>query len=301
VVNAPSVNIAEMENRGFDLELGYSNQSANGNFSYNITATVSRYQNEISDLTGDPDLILNGATQRQMTYTRFGVGTAYPEFYGYIVDGIFQTDAEAQAHPQYENTDYNQPGHYKYRDISGPDGVPDGRITADDRTFIGSPHPDFVGGLNFDLAYGNFDLNMFFYGSYGNELVNYVTRWIDYGMFNGGLSQKALYEPWGSPYLSNNADATLPMLDQDDISQRPSTAFLEDGSYLRMKNLRLGYTVPANLLERAQIKRLGLYVQVTNLFTITNYSGLDPEINLSGTIWVWILEHGLHPARLCLV
>jgi TonB-dependent starch-binding outer membrane protein SusC len=282
VVSAPSVNIAEMENHGFDLELGYNGQTSDGKLTYNITATVSRYQNEIVDLTGDPDLLLDGNSQRQKVYTRFGVGTAYPEFYGYIVDGIFQTDAEAQAHPQYGNTSYNKAGHFKFRDVSGPDGEPDGKITADDRTFIGSPHPDFVGGLNVDLTYGNFDLNMFFYGSYGNEVVNYVTRWVDYGMFNGGLSKKALYETWGSPHLDNNENATLPMLDQDAISQEPSTAFLEDGSYLRLKNLRLGYTVPANVLERAQIKRLGLYVQVSNLFTLTKYSGLDPEINLSG-------------------
>jgi len=282
VVSAPSVNIAEMENHGFDLELGYNGQTSDGKLTYNLTATVSRYQNKIVDLTGDTDLLLDGNSQRQKVYTRFGVGTAYPEFYGYIVDGIFQTDAEAQAHPQYGNTSYNEAGHFKFRDVSGPDGEPDGKITADDRTFIGSPHPDFVGGLNVDLTYGNFDLNMFFYGSYGNEVVNYVTRWVDYGMFNGGLSKKALYETWGSPHLDNNENATLPMLDQDAISQEPSTAFLEDGSYLRLKNLRLGYTVPANVLERAQIKRLGLYVQVSNLFTLTKYSGLDPEINLSG-------------------
>lgn len=284
VVTAPSVNIAEMENRGFDIELGYNNRSADGNFTYSLTATISRYTNEITDLTGDRDLILDGTSERQQVYTRFGIGTSYPEFYGYIVDGIFQTEAEAAAHPQFEDTNYNAPGHYKFRDISGPDGEPDGRITTDDRTFIGSPHPDFVGGLNIDLTYRNFDLNLFFYGSYGNEMVNYVTRWIDYGMFNGGLSKRALYETWGSQYLNgDNTRATLPKLDQNDISQRPSTAFLEDASYLRLKNLRVGYTIPTSILERAQIRRLALYVQVTNLFTLTKYSGLDPEINLTGT------------------
>ena len=114
-------------------------------------------------------------------------------------------------------------------------------------------------------------------------MVNYVTRWIDYGMFNGGLSHDALYNSWGSPYLSNNADAKLPMLDQNDISQQPSTAFIEDASYLKLKSVRLGYTVPKSLLDRAQIKSLRVYAQVTNLFTITGYSGLDPEYRSSGS------------------
>jgi len=285
IVTAPFINIAEMNNSGFDMELGYNNFTTTSDFTYNITATVSRYTNEIVDLTGDPDLIVAGQSERQFVYTRFGVNHAYPMFYGYIVDGIFQTQAEADAHPEIPDSEYNQPGHYIFRDISGPDGEPDGIITPDDMTFIGSPHPDFTGGLNFDFTYRNFDLNIFFYGSYGNEVVNYVTRWIDYGMFNGGLSKKALYESWGSPHLSNNADATLPMLDQNTISQYPSTAFLEDGSFLRLKNLRLGYTLPVTAMETMGLsnQRLRVYMQVSNLFTLTNYSGLDPEINLTGT------------------
>jgi TonB-dependent starch-binding outer membrane protein SusC len=280
VVEAPSLNIAEMRNQGFDLQVGYNNRAMANRLTYNITLTVSRYTNEIMDLTGDEDLILDGESQRQMVYTRFGVNSAFPQFYGYIVDGIFQTEAEAAAHPQYGNTDYNRPGHFKFRDVNG-----DGRITPDDRTWIGSPHPDFVGGLNFDLGYGSWDLNLFFYGSYGNDVVNYVTRWIDYGMFNGGLSKRALYETWGSPKLSNNADATLPMLNQNTISQQPSSAFLEDGSFLRLKNLRLGYTVPRRALESIGFgeQSVRAYLQVSNLFTITNYNGLDPEINLTGT------------------
>jgi TonB-linked SusC/RagA family outer membrane protein len=290
VATAPYVNIGEMQNKGFDIEVGYNNATSDGKFTYAANLTLSHYKNEIIKLSGDPDRTIDAGSNRQMTYTRYANGTAFPEFYGYVVEGIFQTDAEANSHPQYGSTNYNQPGHFKFKDQltvdTDGDGIPDkadGVITPDDRTFIGSPHPDFTGGLNIDLGYGSFDFNMFFYGSYGNEMVNYVTRWIDYGMFNGGLSKDALYNSWGSPHLANNADAKLPMLDQSDISQQPSTAFVEDASYLRLKTMRLGYTLPKNILEKVQIKSVRVYAQVTNVFTITGYSGLDPEYNTSGS------------------
>lgn len=276
----PFVNIGEMKNTGFDFELGYANTAMDEQFSYSAKATISRYVNEVVKLSDDVEEEIVGATERQLNYTRAAVGTAFPEFYGYEVEGIFQTQEEADAWPTAigEDGTYNQPGHFMYKDQND-----DGVIDSDDRTYIGSPHPDFTGGLNLDLGYGAFDLNMFFYGSYGNELTNYVTRWIDYGMFNGGLSKDALYNTWGSPHLASNEDARLPMLDFDDTSQQPSTAFLEDGSYLRLKTLRLGYTVPESILDRAQIKTLRVYAQVSNVFTLTKYRGLDPEVNASGT------------------
>ena len=285
---APFVNIGEMKNTGFDLELGYNNTAFDGQLKYNVAATFSHYKNEITSLYGDPNKIQDAANERQMLYSRYAVGTAFPEFWGYVVEGIFQTDAEAAAHPEIAEG-YNQAGHFKYKDVNGRDadgkltGKPDGELNVDDRTWIGSPHPDFTGGLNIDLAWGAFDLNMFFYGSYGNDMINYVTRWIDYGMFNGGLSKKALYESWGSQYLASNSDASLPMFDYDSRSQEPSTAFVQDASYLRMKNLQFGYTLPKSLLNKAQIKNLYVYLQVSNLFTITKYEGLDPEVNASGT------------------
>jgi len=287
----PFVNIAEMENKGFDIEIGYANSTMNDQFTYSVNATISSYTNEVTKLGGEANDYFTGQFERQKEYTRVAVGHAFPEFFGYEVDGIFQTQAEADSWPTAFGGDgtYNMPGHFKYVDQltvdTDGDGIPDqadGVITADDRIFIGSPHPDFVGGLNFDFGYGNWDLNMFFYGSYGNEMINYVKRWIDFGQFNGNLSEDALYKSWGSPYLSSNEDAELPMLDFLDSSQEPSTAFVEDGSYLRLKTLRLGYTVPQSLLDRAQIRSLRLYAQVSNLFTITNYSGLDPELNSSG-------------------
>lgn len=286
----PFVNIGEMKNIGFDIELGYANTAFNDEFRYSIRASISRYVNEVVKLADDveEEIIMGGL--RGMNYTRTSAGHAFPEFYGYIVDGIFQTQEEADAHPPAigEGGTYNKPGHFKYRDING-----DNIIDADDRTYIGSPHPDFTGGLNIDLGYKNFDLNAFFYGSYGNEAVNYVRRWIDMGLYNGGRSKDALYNSWGSPYLDNNEDAELPIMDNETNSEQPSTFYLEDASFLRLKSLMLSYNLPQNILNRVNIPSARVYVQVTNLFTITNYSGLDPEMNT--TVAAMGLDQGALP------
>ncbi len=279
IATPPFVNIGEMKNTGFDLELGYNNTAFDGQFRYAVTGTISRYVNEIVRLSDDleEDLIFGGL--RQMYYTRTTAGRAFPEFYGYVVDGIFQTQEEADAHPPAfgPEGDYNRPGRFKYRDVTGS-----GYVDAADQTYIGSPHPDFTGGLNVDLGYGNVDLSMFFYGSYGNDMINYVRRWIDYGMFHGGRSTDALYSSWGSPYLEDNEDAILAIQDQATGTQVPSTHYIEDGSFLRLKNLRITYNVPEQMAARLQVRNLRLYAQVTNLFTITGYSGLDPELHSSG-------------------
>lgn len=274
IATPPFVNIGEMLNTGFDIELGYNNTAMGGQLRYAVTGTLSRYRNEIMKLADDVEEELIMGWQRQMSYTRASVGTAFPEFYGYVVEGMFQSQAEADGHPAFG--DYNAPGRFKYQNTNGDDV-----INPDDMEYIGNPHPDFTGGLNIDLGYGNFDLNMFFYGSYGNDMINYVRRWIDFGMFNGGKSKDALYNSWGSPYV-DNADAKLPIHDLSEGSQQPSTHFVEDGSFLRMKNLRLSYRLPESLVNRLQIQNVRIYGQVTNLFTLTNYSGLDPELNSSG-------------------
>lgn len=267
----PYVNIGEMSNKGFDIELGYNNSLLDGKFTYSVKATASHYKNEVLKLSDKAKEVM-GYSERQVEYTRTTTGRSFPEFYGYIVDGIYQSDAEAAAGPKYD--DYNAAGHFRFKDLDG-----DGKITPDkDRTYIGSPHPKLTGGLNIDLGYAGFDLNMFFYGSYGNKMINYVSRWIDYGMFNGGLSKDALYDSW----TSTNTGARLPKLDQSSYSQQASTAFIEDGSFLRMKNLILGYTVPQSIANKIKMQNLRVYVQVSNLFTITKYSGLDPEYNSSG-------------------
>jgi TonB-linked SusC/RagA family outer membrane protein len=275
----PSVNIGDMTNKGFDINIDYKNKALGGDFTYSIGLTVSHYKNEVTKLSDNTSEFINGPDLRQVVYSRATVGTAFPEFYGLIVDGIFQTDQEASDYaPEYGGS-YNRAGHFKFRDIAGnPDGTPDGKIDDADRTYIGSPHPKFTSGLNIDLGYKNFTLSTFFYASYGNKMVNVVKRWIDYSQFNGNRSKKARYDSW----TPDNPGASLPAFDGDNHSQLPSTAFIEDGSFFRCKTMQLSYDIPNNLSTKLGIGNLQVYVMGTNLFTITKYEGLDPEVSSSG-------------------
>ena len=280
----PAVNIGEMKNSGFDLMLSY-NEKIGRDLRLNVKANVSHYKNEIVKLNNNPNEILYGPELRQNVYTASMTGEPISSFYGYIVDGIFNTQAEVLAHVPYNAasfaTDtYSRPGVFKYRDISGPDGVPDGQITADDRTVIGSPHPDFTYGININLEYKNWDLTMFFQGSQGNDVINYVNRWIMFNNFSGNRGTARLYESWTAERYAAGAKITQPIAIRDDANmQKNSSFFIEDDSYLRMKDLQLGYNFPISMLGKSSIEGLRLYVQASNLFTITNYSGLDPEVS----------------------
>jgi TonB-linked SusC/RagA family outer membrane protein len=275
---APSVNVGEMMNKGFDIALGYRGSAMNNELKFNVNLDVSHYKNEIVKLAGVSGEVLQGTAYREQIYTRTQSGRAFPEFFGYKVLGIFQTAEEAAAWPKAFGATgtYNKPGHYKYADLNS-----DGVINDADRTYIGSPHPDFTAGLNLSVTYKGFDLYALFYCSYGNDMVNYVRRFIDFVQFSGGRSYDRLYNSWGSPYLKDNTKAKLPMAETDDTqSQTVSSAFIEDASYLRLKNLKLGYDL--NRIIHSKLRTLQIFGQVSNVFTITKYSGLDPEVNIGG-------------------
>jgi TonB-dependent starch-binding outer membrane protein SusC len=274
----PSINIGQMDNKGFDITLGYANTALNGDFTYSADLVFSHYKNELTKLTDISSDFYQGSGFREKVYTRTQTGHAFPEFYGYIVEGIFQSDEEVAGWPKAFGAtgNYNAPGTYKYRDVDG-----NGYINASDRTYIGSPHPDFTAGMSLNLGYKNFSLSTTLYASVGNEIVNYVSRFIDFTQFESGKSKRRLYESWGSPYLASNADATMPKITSTDTQhQEPSTAFIEDGSFLRMKTFRIGYDF--NNVLNNKFSTLQLYFQASNLFTITKYPGLDPEIAGAG-------------------
>ncbi len=272
IARAPFINIGDIENKGLDVELNFNKQVSN-DFSYSVGLNVSTYKNKVLKFSGNDDEFLTGRSQRSQVYTRAQVGRAFPEFFGYVVDGIFQTQAEADNHPT--NGTYNEPGNLKIRDVDG-----DGEITADDRTWIGNPHPDFTAGLNLGFEYKNFDLSMIWYTSVGNDLINYYNRFTRYGLFQGPKSADRLFRSWGSPYLDNNADAVLPKASSTtSFEQNTHSDLIEDGSFLRMKNIQIGFNVPDTILDKFGLSQMRLYIMGTNLITLfDNYSGLDVEI-----------------------
>ena len=274
---APSFNVGQVTNEGIDVNISYSDNI--GDFRYSISGNWSTYRNNIDALNSDDSRIFgNSSRVPSMTVTQ--VGQPISSFFGFIVDGIFQTQEEAAAHPEYGA--YNAPGKFKIRDVNE-----DGQINDDDRTIIGNPHPDFTYGVNLNLGYKDFDLTIFGNGSQGNDIFNYVRFFADFNSFQGNRSKRALYDAWQpsnptadpSQWVAANPDATSPIMDANDqISSRVSTYLIEDGSYFRLRNVQLTYNFPASLAQKLRLSSGQLYLQGQNVLTFTDYSGLNPEI-----------------------
>ena len=265
----PAYNVGSMQNRGIDLAIGYKDRK--GDFRYGASVNFSTYRNKVLKLDESDNTQYFGYGSRVPAVTLTKAGIPISSFFGYKVLGIFQTAEEAKAWAPYDT--YNAVGKFKIADING-----DNRITDADRTIIGNPHPDFTYGINLNLGYKNFDLTVFGNGSQGNDIFNYTRYFSDFNTFQGNRSRRALYDAW-SP---TNTGGTVPRPDADDqVSSRPSSYFVEDGSYFRLKNLQLGYTLPTTLLSRIGLSTAQVYVQSQNLFTITKYEGLNPEIGIS--------------------
>ncbi len=267
------VNIGEVNNTGVDLNVTYRDQI--GQVRYAISGQISQYRNEVVKLNDDPKASIFGFTTRLPAISVTRAGLPIASFFGYVIDGVLKNDAEAAAATQIPG--YTRAGVFNFKDISGPDGVPDGKINASDRTIIGNPHPDFTYGLNLNLGYKNWDFTVFAQGVQGNEIFNYLKYWTDFNTFQGNRSKDMLYNSW----KKQGDVALLPRLNAGDtFSQQISTYFVEDGSYMRIRNIQLTYTIPTSVLKKIKLSSMQVYVQGQNLFTFTKYKGLDPDINI---------------------
>ena len=288
----PTINIGNVQNTGIDFNATYRGR-VKKDFSYDIGVILTTYKSKITNIPGN---YFDAGGSRIGNFARNQVGQPIGAFFGYDVIGLFQSAEDVTKSP---TQDAAAPGRFKYRDVNGRDadgkltGKPDGKITDDDRTFFGNPNPAFTYGLNLGFNFKNFDFSAFFYGSQGNKVINYVKWWTDFfPSFQGAKSQNALFNSW----TPSRPNATTPIAENvSNFSNNgvPNSYYLEDGSYLRCKSVILGYTVPANRLNRYGIDKLRVYVQAANLFTITKYSGLDPE--LSGSNAAFGIDYGNYP------
>jgi TonB-linked SusC/RagA family outer membrane protein len=274
--SAPYKNIMSFTNKGIELELGLHSLKQNG-LTYDMNFNISGYRSNVDFIDGDAATFIDLATFAPTHYnlTRSMVGHPVSSFYGFVHTGIFQNVEEVKSSPTQpgiNKMDASGVGHFKFKDITGPaGGKPDGNVGPEDQTFLGNPNPKFSFGYNLNLYYHHFDLGVFIQGVSGNKIFNY---WRSFSEWPGALGSGSA-DTWTPDHTS----ARLPMYTQNGINANddivPSSFFVEDGSYVRLKNAQLGYTFP----KSRAFKRLRIYVQAFNLLTLTHYSGIDPEVN----------------------
>lgn len=258
-------NIGEMENKGYEFTLNA--QVFDKKFKWETSANISFLENKVIDLGGDDELFLAPPSgSRGSGFTTTGVlrvGEPIGNFFGYVADGIFKTDDDIAA--------IDQPGSVlgtvRYKDISGPDGVPDGTIDDDDRTIIGNALPDYTFGLVNSFSYGNFDLNVVVQGSMGFDVVRFD---------KGRVLTTEKFDGWSV----NNTDSDIPI--NGNLGTVSNSNYVEDASFVKFKNISLGYTFSNESLEKFGLNRLRVYVSAIDAIVITDYSGYDPEVNSFG-------------------
>ncbi len=292
-ISKPYINYGDMKNVGADLTFNYRDKA--GDFSWDVGLNLSTYKNTVIRLSESDDFTLWGYGDRMGAgETRTIKDHAISEFYGFKIIGFYENENDVMNSPVPYGTskaDLQDPdkgpaafvGKYKFADLSGPDGVPDGKIDMNDRTVIGSPHPDLIAGLNTSLTYKNWDFSMFWYSTIGNDIFNNAKYFTDFQLFGGNRSKRMRDLSWKKG--ADNSKAELPILDSKDGTSGKilNTYYIEDGSFLKLKSLILGYTLPKSVLQKVNISNLRFYFQAENLLTFTKYTGLDPEITNKNT------------------
>jgi len=265
-------NIGSTKSSGIDLSLVY-NDELTKSLKINTSLTFTTSKNEVTATNKDGTAFISGGyyfNGQSQSVTRFEKGFTPGYFYGFVTEGIFQTVAEIAESPTQSGA---VPGDIKFKDVSGPDGIPDGKITDLDKTKIGDPFPTFTMGWNLGFEYKNFDFSVFTYASVGNDLYRAYER-------NAQYSNKfrSILDRWTGPGTTNDAHNPRYSFTDANSNIRVSDRYVEDGSFVKIKNLLIGYTLPASLYKNKVFSKLRIYAQVKNLYTFTKYTGFDPEI-----------------------
>ncbi len=281
-MHSPVRNVGNIRNEGVEISLSHDNTV--GKFHYNIGANISYLHNELTKLNGGSTLWSYG------TLCKTDEGMALNSFWGYQYEGIYQTDEEAleQLYTYTPTTIGVHAGDARYKDVNG-----DGKLDENDKMVIGNPFPKLTYGLNFAMDFYGVDFQVFFQGVAGNAIYNAQRQFLEGDGSSYALAsymkdqvwvgytpvvQNALIAAGVNPYELENRNGTIPNPLGSPTNTENSTRFLEDGSYLRLKNLQIGYTLPLTVTQKFRCSRLRFYVTASNLFTITKYKGYDPEV-----------------------
>lgn len=325
-LDPPYGNYGSIENAGVEISL--NTHPLIGKFQWDSDFQISFNKNKLKALSGTANAQIVGYGQWNDVVSVSNVGESLYNFYGYVCDGVYQDYEDLQKSPKPEqypsNGVFNRKntvwvGDIKYKDISGPDGKPDGVINEYDKTNLDSPMPKFTFGWTNTFRYKDFDLSIFINGSYGNKVMNYLGMQLTHmnsaweNQLNS-VTGRARLEPidpdkvypsgqyWYDDVTNvrvSNPEAAIPRASIQDPNDndRISDRYVEDGSYIRLKNITLGYTFPSKLIKKFGINNLRLYANIQNLLTITGYDGYDPEIGASTqSTNVYGLDYGRYPS-----
>ncbi|MET0463413.1 MAG: TonB-dependent receptor [Chitinophagaceae bacterium] len=272
----PSINLGKVQNRG--VELTISSQNTKGAFVWNTSVNVAYNQNRILKLNDTIPMYTGGIGLNQNLSIQHPGGYPINEFYGFVTNGIFQTQKDVDDYavqvPGSDPFNRTSPGDIRFRDLNN-----DGKIDDNDRTFLGNPNPSFIFAMNNSFSWNGFDLAIFIQGISGNKIYN-ANRIYQEGMAVAMNQTTAVLDRWTGPNTSN----TMPraVFNDPNKNTRVSNRFIEDGSYLRIKNVTFGYTLPKSLSDRMKMSAARIYLSAQNLLTFTKYTGFDPEVPSNG-------------------
>ncbi|WP_210521780.1 SusC/RagA family TonB-linked outer membrane protein [Hymenobacter terricola] len=289
--DAVPTNAAASRNRGVDLSVTTNNfVSTDQGLTWSTTLNISAYRSEITSLgIGKP---FNGQGIRGgSSLVRYDVGQPLGAFYGFVADGLIQTNDElaglnAKSPTGFYQSSGTAPGDIKFKDVNG-----DGVVNDDDRAFIGNPNPKFTYGLNNTFTFRGFDLNVFLQGSQGNDVYNLNRYYLEGGLAAASNAGTIALDRWTPTHT--NTDVPRAVFNDPNQNNRISSHYLEDGSYMRIKLLTLGYTLPQSLLTTLHSQRIRVYVSAQNLATFTKYTGFDPELGNQGNSLG--VDRGIYP------
>lgn len=319
-LTAPWGNYGKISNKGLEITLG-AHPITTGNFSWDSEFNISFNRNKLVSLSGTSNVNIIGYGQYSDVVCVSNIGKPLYQFWGYQTDGVYKDFKDIEESPQpknYKQNAYNRattiwPGDLKFKDLSGPEGKPDGVIDDYDKTYIGNPQPKAVFGWTNTFKYRDFDLTVFVSGSIGNKVMNYLNislskmsnPWVNQ---SASVKDRATLRPidpnkdYSNGYKGHNATTVYAWYDDIDNVEvvNPATTmpraaigdpsgnstvisdrYVEDGSYLRVKNITLGYTLPKKYARAVHLDNVRLYANIQNLFTITGYKGYDPEVGAS--------------------